>query len=256
MRGIHNQLISERLQNQKLHQCAITDADYERIMPRIETISRLAEIERSVYAVYDMHRCNYLLLSEEQKKIFAYNNKNTVDLEAHYKSIHPDDLQFVLETDAMVYRFYSDLTFNEKKDFKLVYNFRTKTVEGFYKHFMHQSIVLEQDINGRTWLTLVISHLLSDRVSNQMLQRRLINMKTGKLYLFNGINEAGSDIILTKRETEVLNLIARGYDSINIADKLKISINTVNNHRQNILRKTKTENTTQAMLHCKRLGII
>ena len=59
-----------------------------------------------------------------------------------------------------------------------------------------------------------------------------------------------------KRETEILSLIACGYDSKNISDKLFISINTVNNHRQNILRKTKTENTTQALLYCKRLGII
>lgn len=247
-------LISERLQSQKKHCCEITEDDYIKVMPKIDILRRLAEIEHSVYAVYDMHKCNYLLLSEEQRKIFGYNEK-TIDLETHYQSIHPDDLSFVLETDAMVYRFYSELDIDKKKNYKLVYNFRTLTAEGFYKHFMHQSIVLEQDKNGKSWLTLVISHLLSDRNSNQKLQRRLINMKTGKLTLFNDIDPSGSDI-LTKREIEVLNLISRGYDSINIADKLKISINTVNNHRQNILRKTKTDNTTQAMLYYQWLGIL
>ncbi len=65
-----------------------------------------------------------------------------------------------------------------------------------------------------------------------------------------------SAINLTKREMEILILISMGYDSINIANKQKISINTVNNHQQNIIRKTQRYNTTQALLYCQRLRII
>lgn len=252
--GNLNQLIAESIQKQSLHKCAITDADYKLIMPKIETISRLAKIEHSIYAVYDMHQCNYLLLSEEQKKTFGYSEN--IDLEKHYKNIHPDDLRFVLETDSMVYRFYAKLPPDKKKEFKLVYNFRTKTAEGIYKHFMHQTVVIEQDRDGKSWLTLVISHLLSDKTGNHSHQRRLINLKTGKLHLFNEIDDISSTTTLTKREIEILDYIARGYDSTNIADKLNISTNTVYNHRQNILRKTQTDNTTQAVLYCKRIGIL
>ena len=84
----------------------------------------------------------------------------------------------------------------------------------------------------------------------------MINIKTGELHLFNNVDGESSGMVLTKREKEVLLLISRGYDSYNIADKMQNSINTVNNHRQNILRKTKTENATQAVLYAKRIGII
>lgn len=254
-----NRLYSKRMQNQSLHECAVTAEDYKQIMPKIEMLRRLAEIERSIYAVYDMHRDSYLLQSEEQKRLFGFTDTcdgQNIDTKVHYKNIHPDDLAFVLETDNMVYRFFSEISIHEKKDFKLVYNFRTKNTEGLYKHYMHQSMVLEMDKNGKAWLTLVISHLLSDRGASEKPQRRLMNIKTGKLYLFNDINDSGSGVILTKREIEILSLIAHGYDSINISDKLNISINTVNNHRQNILRKTRTDNTTQAVIYCKRIGII
>jgi len=80
--------------------------------------------------------------------------------------------------------------------------------------------------------------------------------KTGKLHLFNEIDGADSGVVLTKREKEIMVLISRGYDSFNISEKLHISIKTVNNHRQNILRKTKTDNTTQAVLYAKRVGLI
>lgn len=253
-----NQLYSQRINNQKSHKCAITNEDYERIKPKIEMIKRLAEIESSIYAVFDMHKHNYLLQSKEQLEIFGFDKHQgqTIDFEMHYERIHPDDLAFVLESDNMLYHFFSNMPFHEKKDYKMVYDFRTRNTDGFYVRHIHQSIPLEPDRNGRTWLTLVISHAISERASNEKPQRRLINIKTGKLHLFNEVDREDSGIALTKREKEVLQLISRGYDSYNIADKLTISVNTVNNHRQSILKKTKTENATQAVLYSKRIGII
>jgi DNA-binding NarL/FixJ family response regulator len=48
---------------------------------------------------------------------------------------------------------------------------------------------------------------------------------------------------LSKREMEVLLLIAEGYTNAEIADKLFVSKRTIETHRQNILEKTKTKNT-------------
>ncbi|MCP4355725.1 MAG: response regulator transcription factor, partial [Proteobacteria bacterium] len=138
-----------------------------------------------------------------------------------------------------------------------IYDFRIKNIEGFYVRYMHQCVVLDQSKNGETWLSLVISHLLSEPDENRKPQRRLINFKTGKLHLFNNNDDnLNSNIILSKREKEILILMSRGYNSINISDKLHISINTVNNHRQSILRKTKTNNTVQVVFYSKKLGLI
>ncbi|MBX2915249.1 MAG: response regulator transcription factor [Cyclobacteriaceae bacterium] len=46
--------------------------------------------------------------------------------------------------------------------------------------------------------------------------------------------------LLTSREREVLNLIAKEYSNKQIADKLFISERTVETHRKNIFRKTNT----------------
>lgn len=42
---------------------------------------------------------------------------------------------------------------------------------------------------------------------------------------------------LTKRESQVLSLIAEGFSSVEIANQLKLSINTVSTHRQNLMAK-------------------
>lgn len=58
---------------------------------------------------------------------------------------------------------------------------------------------------------------------------------------------------LSERETEVLVLLAKGCSSKEIADKLNISVHTVNTHRKNITRKTGIKSVAglavYAMLH-------
>lgn len=48
---------------------------------------------------------------------------------------------------------------------------------------------------------------------------------------------------LTKRETEIIQLVYNGYTDKEIAEKLNISIKTASTHRNNILRKLELKNT-------------
>ena len=62
-------------------------------------------------------------------------------------------------------------------------------------------------------------------------------------YSINSINGVKTEVDLSKREIEVLSLIAEGYTNIEIAEKLFMSRRTVEGHRQNLLEKTGTKNT-------------
>jgi DNA-binding CsgD family transcriptional regulator len=254
-----NQLIVKHKQNSAGHGCVVSDEDYEKFEPNIRLLERLSEIERSTLTVYDMSRKKYLLKSKKFKEMLGYHTPEDIendDMDLFHKIIHPDDLPFVLETENKAYIFYNSLPASEKKDYKLVYDFRVKNTSGIYMRFIHQMAVLEQDCFGKSWLILIVTDLIAEKATGAVSQRRMINIKTGKLFLFNDDEEFHSDLLLTKRETEVLSLIAQGLDSQKIAERLFISVNTVNNHRQKILSKTKTVNTTQALLYGKKLGII
>ena len=48
---------------------------------------------------------------------------------------------------------------------------------------------------------------------------------------------------ITPKERQILDLIVQGYNSREIADKLFLSIRTVDNHRANMMKKTKAKNT-------------
>jgi DNA-binding NarL/FixJ family response regulator len=58
--------------------------------------------------------------------------------------------------------------------------------------------------------------------------------------------------ILSRRELEVLRLIAEGYTAEKIADKIFTSRRTVETHRQNILEKTKTKNRANLIRYALR----
>ena len=61
---------------------------------------------------------------------------------------------------------------------------------------------------------------------------------------------------LSRREMEVLGLIAQGYTNAQIADKLFTSKRTIETHRQNLLEKTNSSNTAMLIRYAVLRGLI
>ena len=67
------------------------------------------------------------------------------------------------------------------------------------------------------------------------------------------INELILKYKISKRETELIELICKGHTNKEIAEKLFISVDTVKDHNSNIYKKTGVKNRTQlANLFLKR----
>jgi len=61
---------------------------------------------------------------------------------------------------------------------------------------------------------------------------------------------------LSKRELEILGLLAQGHSNQEIAAKLFVSLSTVKTHIQNIFEKLDVKRRTQAVEKAKRLNLI
>lgn len=61
---------------------------------------------------------------------------------------------------------------------------------------------------------------------------------------------------LTRRETQVMQLIAEGMDNLRIADALHISDNSVEWHLKNIFRKLSVNNRTSAAIMAYKWGLV
>jgi DNA-binding NarL/FixJ family response regulator len=62
--------------------------------------------------------------------------------------------------------------------------------------------------------------------------------------------------VLTSREDEVVKLIAEGHSSKDIAERLTISIKTVERHRANILEKLGMRDRTELTRYAIRVGLV
>lgn len=90
--------------------------------------------------------------------------------------------------------------------------------------------------NGSVYICQEVKNILSDQMLNEE------------------DNSAGLNQ-LSEREIEVINQIRDGLSSKEIADKLAISIKTVEVHRHNILKKLKVKNTASLINYINSSGL-
>lgn len=74
--------------------------------------------------------------------------------------------------------------------------------------------------------------------------------------MVNGSDVPKRAVRLTRREIEVLSLIAEGYGSQEAADKLFVSKRTVDFHLANIYAKLQVSNRVQAFQAATRMGLL
>ena len=70
------------------------------------------------------------------------------------------------------------------------------------------------------------------------------------------VSPAPSEPVISKREEEVLQLVADGLSTTEVASKLYISVKTVKNHLASIYQKLDSADRTQAVVRAVRMGII
>jgi len=233
--------------------------DYRTVENSISMLERMAEVENSSIAIFDLFKKEFISIRSKYREVVD------ADLDearkygpAYYISrMHPDDGPIVLDTYKKVFEFSFNLPLEERKDYKTIFNFRLG-YHGKYFNFVQQIVTLELTPNGKIWLGLSLSDMLPDNEKFDKVNRRIINLRNGQYYLFNDDDDDKENTwqSLSPRELEVLGLVSKGYVSKEIADKLFISVNTVNNHRQKILEKIKAANTNEAVRYARNLGLL
>ena len=110
--------------------------------------------------------------------------------------------------------------------------------------FNQQSFIQKMMDNGAS------GYVLKNATQQELMEAIEIVAK-GKTYLSDEVsrslrrNEDDTIPVLTRREKEVLELIAEGMTNNEIAEKIFISASTVDTHRKNLLAKMPARNTAE-----------
>lgn len=121
--------------------------------------------------------------------------------------------------------------------------------------FNQQAIIRNMMENGAS------GYLLKNASREEILEA-IFAVKAGKQYLSHEARLSLRDTnktdapLVSRREREVLLLIADGFTNAEIADKLFISISTVNTHRKSLLAKFNVNNTATLIKMAAKHNII
>ncbi len=224
-------------------------------------LSNLYSPGPSFQYVFDFSLRDFTYVSPSIKNVLGLE-QDELDINKFMELIHPEDLKHFLHSQELgSYFMFSFIKKEQLPHYKLSYQFRLKTENKGYKLFLHQAIASswEDDFKMSSSFTnhTDISHITT--VNNYKVS--FINIVGGKSYYgIRAIEDLNSGFfskkIISDKEFEVLNLIAEGFRSKEIANYLNISDHTVATHRKNILKKTNFGTIPQAITHFIREGLI
>ncbi|WP_059026673.1 response regulator transcription factor [Gabonibacter massiliensis] len=217
--------------------------NYDLLRRHIEIFSQSNELQSSAVTIYDNYRFEHAYVSEYHRRLFGNGEMK----------VHPDDLADVLKNAiaALKHVFQGNKNFAHMKTIR---EYRAKIGDKF-RRVTESLQVLETDQIGNIWLTLCILEISPNQMPPFTVNSQIINTATGEV--FSPLTKYyKNESILTKRELEILNLIAQGKLSKEISDQLHISVHTVNTYRQHILEKLHVDNSHEAVRYGLSLGLI
>lgn len=232
----------------------------------LETI-RFDEIMASIfcpgpnyYYIVDFFDREITFMSPKIENVLGFDPV-TVTFNDILDSIHPGDLDYVIKAEETVIHFLNNSIDPTKvRNYKASYCFRLKTADDSYQLFQHQSIILSTDDKGNFGKTLNVHSNISHFTT-------VNNNKVSMMGLFGEDSFTLIDVLplkhpkshsslFTKRETEIIRLISHGLKNQEIANKLFISLNTVKNHRKNIMQKACVASSSELIAKCINLNHI
>ena len=140
----------------------------------------------------------------------------------------------------------SRILLQDNPDFRIL-------VISMYGDEQYYSSVIENGVKG---------FILKD-ADNSELRLAVKTILNGKTYFSQELllkliknRQTNAQIVITKREKEILALICQGLNSSEIAEKLFLSERTVENHRANLLDKTGCRNSLSLVIYALRNNLV
>ncbi|MGY8887342.1 MAG: response regulator transcription factor [Flavobacteriales bacterium] len=116
-----------------------------------------------------------------------------------------------------------------------------------YKNDPEMKVIegIKSSLRGESPISMQIASILVKKLNNP-----------GNNQLSNDVNTLDLKKTLTNRETQILEILAKGLSNKEIANIFDLSVHTINVHVRNIYRKLQAANRTEAVFEAKAQGLL
>lgn len=206
------------------------------------------------YFIFNIKETTLELVSQEVTPVLGYEPAE-FDIPLLMSIIHPDDQSWFLTYENKATEYFLTRKLGNPADYKISYDYRVRKKNGDYIRILQQITTIQSGEEGvlRTFgVHTDITHLKPE--GRPVLS--FIGLNGAPSYLNVDVkNKFGAGkAALTRREQQVLHLLAQGKSSDDISSDLFISKQTVDTHRKNLLKKTGCSNTAALMSEAVKRG--
>ncbi len=218
-------------------------------LKKFDLFKSIIDILPSIVYILDYRTRKYLYMSENIKDIFGYTAEETIAAGQSliFSRVHPDDIAVFTSKIFGEFVDYSRTVSDEdlkKTVFSL--NVRYKRKDDVYIQFLQQYVVLERDEFNNPLMTLgLATDITAYKTDNRMVFAVTKYKQSGRELKIYSPYALPISHIVSKRETEILKLLLKGYTSKRIAEALNLSYYTIRAHRRKLLEKTNCKNTAE-----------
>nr|WKN35367.1 LuxR C-terminal-related transcriptional regulator [Tunicatimonas sp. TK19036] len=218
---------------------------YQKI--RLDMERGISSIGPSFYVIHDYRNQHYRFLNEGINQVLGYTLDTSLSIQEFQHLIHPEDIRAFRAIEEKWHEHVSCWANHPNASFTINFDFRVRHSSKKIIRLLLQVVHSEFDEAGRLLFSIEKCTDISCWKRTGAMVLSIIGNKTSQNLVFQPQPEDKRDrpCYLSKSELKILRLLAQGKSSKEIASTLKITFNTANTHRRNILRKTGVRNTTQ-----------
>lgn len=189
---------------------------------------------------------HYEFVSDNVQQILGYSPQDFTgkDLAFVKSLIHPQDSIYLWKMLIRVWQYLLAQPCAKRELYQYNCDYRIKKANNDWMRILEQNTIIKTDQKGNITHLLGMCTDITNWRKSSTLTASVVSKTKEQCFMCTSAEEVQSrEETLSKREREVLQLIAQGYNSKFIADRLCISFHTVNTHRQKMIAKTNTKNT-------------
>ncbi len=199
----------------------------------------------SLTIIADLRTSEYIYVTKNCEQIIGYTSDEVLQkgMQFGLNLIHPEDIQEYLEVVKTTWEFLLAVPSQKRKMYKTSADYRVKTKTGSYIRVLQQNTALQTDSLGNILLLLMVITDISHLKKEKGMSAAIISTENEGYLVWDAKDtNLKKQIAFSKREREIIKLLAEGFSSKQIADRLHLSEYTISTHRRNMLDKTNLPN--------------
>jgi DNA-binding CsgD family transcriptional regulator len=221
--------------------------DYKNLVAANPCMSQVLGFNPCITWVLDVCTQQFIFFSNNTQLLIGYpaSTFKKDGFRVLHRLMHPDDKKNMGEMTYELWKRILLLPADKRQGYRFSRKYRLQKSDGNFICILEQNAILQTDSKGN------ITHLLGTctditEVVNVNNLVASVQVAPGQVepQIAPGEERFRSKTKLSKREKQIVKLVAEGYSSKLIADQLFISFHTVNTHRKNIICKTHSKNTS------------